>query len=454
MAQGTAGSLEAAKEEFSSIAIEASSAGRITQEELTGILDAIASAKTPDDLNAAFATLNDLIGATGSSAVGAADDLQRLLDLVNELRDAPRDVDEASRRLAEAQRRTLGSFVSETTGPDGQKIQEINKGIDEQTEAGARNADAIRAQVEASERLAEAQALLDPTGQQSTLTLLAQRKALEDLAAQGLISAGELEKLVEIYGLTDQDINATVSVETTEAKTRIAEVQTEFDKVKDDVEEPIAADIQAKINAGDYIAAEAALQELARTREAKIRFTVAASAQSVVIATEKAINLDINGNGVVGMAAGGIVPAGSEVRLPGFGTDTVPTMLTVGEHVMPEHRVSQPGMLPLLEGLRSGVIDPKSIQGFADGGLVTTADAPTWREPVIVDPASPAQQSEMTLDPLLAEIAAQRSEIRALVDAITAVVTRPQAAPVIDVHASDGVLVTAQRRARGVRSGD
>ena len=58
------------------------------------------------------------------------------------------------------------------------------------------------------------------------------------------------------------------------------------------------------------------------------------------------------------------------------------------------------------------------------------------------------------LDPLLAEVAAQRGELRALVDAITAVVTRPQARPIIDVRASSDVLVTAQQRARGARSGD
>lgn len=64
------------------------------------------------------------------------------------------------------------------------------------------------------------------------------------------------------------------------------------------------------------------------------------------------------------------------------------------------------------------------------------------------------ESSSLTLDPLLAEVAAQRGELRALVDAITAVVTRPQARPIIDVRASSDVLVTAQQRARGARSGD
>ena len=126
-----------------------------------------------------------------------------------------------------------------------------------------------------------------------------------------------------------------------------------------------------------------------------------------MIATEKAINMDINGNGVIGRAAGGTVWPGQP--------------FIVGE------KGPELGFFPR----SGGMIDAQTTERLLKG-----------------------ESSSLTLDPLLAEVAAQRGELRALVDAITAVVTRPQARPIIDVRASSDVLVTAQQRARGARSGD
>lgn len=395
LAQGTAASTEAAKEKFTSMAQEAAAAGKITADELAGILEQISNAKTPDELNAAFNDLAALLGVTESQAKAAAEQMQRLIDLIDKLSNSERDADEASRRLAETRDRVMASFAQNGAG------------IDANTEAGRKNADAIQAQIEASERLSEAQALLDPSGQQSTLTLLAQRAALEELAAQGLLTAEELARLIDIYNLTDQDIQATVSADVSQAEASLAEVQAEFNKVKDDLEVPVQTEIQALIDQGKYAEAEARLAQLERDRVATIKVAVATAANSVVIATEKAINMDINGNGVIGRAAGGTVWPGQP--------------FIVGE------KGPELGFFPR----SGGMIDAQTTERLLKG-----------------------ESSSLTLDPLLAEVAAQRGELRALVDAITAVVTRPQARPIIDVRASSDVLVTAQQRARGARSGD
>ena len=395
LAQGTAASTEAAKEKFTSMAQEAAAAGKITADELAGILEQISNAKTPDELNAAFNDLAALLGVTESQAKAAAEQMQRLIDLIDKLSNSERDADEAGRRLAETRDRVMASFAQNGAG------------IDANTEAGRKNADAIQAQIEASERLSEAQALLDPSGQQSTLTLLAQRAALEELAAQGLLTAEELARLIDIYNLTDQDIQATVSADVSQAEASLAEVQAEFNKVKDDLEVPVQTEIQALIDQGKYAEAEARLAQLERDRVVSIKATVTTSANSVVIATEKAINMDINGNGVIGRAAGGTVWPGQP--------------FIVGE------KGPELGFFPR----SGGMIDAQTTERLLKG-----------------------ESSSLTLDPLLAEVAAQRGELRALVDAITAVVTRPQARPIIDVRASSDVLVTAQQRARGARSGD
>ena len=45
-------------------------------------------------------------------------------------------------------------------------------------------------------------------------------------------------------------------------------------------------------------------------------------------------------------------------------------------------------------------------------------------------------------------------EVRTLADALSVVATRPIPRPVVDVHASSDVRVTAETRARAARSGD
>ena len=400
LAQGTAGSTQSAKEKFTSMAQEAAAAGKITADELAGILEQISSAKTPDELNTAFNDLAALLGVTESQAKAAADQMQRLVDMIDKLSNASRDADEGARRLAESRDRVAKAFA------DG------GAGIDANTEAGRRNADAIKAQVEASEKLAETQALLDPTGQQSTRTLLAQRQALQDLANQGLLTAEELQHLIEIYGLTDQDITATVSADTSAAETSLAEVQTEFDKVKANLEVPVQTQVQALIDQGKYAEAEALLAKLERDRVVSIKATITTAVGGVIAEIEKVTGTDINGNGAIGRAAGGPVWPGQ--------------LFKVGE-----------------QGPELGYF-PKAGQ---------IIDAATTERLLGTDPKA-LSGSEMSMAGVEQRIDTLTGEVRTLADALSAVATRPIPRPVVDVHASTGVLVTAQTRARGVRSGD
>jgi len=80
-------------------------------------------------------------------------------------------------------------------------------------------------------------------------------------------------------------------------------------------------------------------------------------------------------------------------------------------------------------------------------------DAATTERLLGTDPKA-LSGSEMSMAGVEQRIDTLTGEVRTLADALSAVATRPIPRPVVDVHASTGVLVTAQTRARGVRSGD
>lgn len=71
-------------------------------------------------------------------------------------------------------------------------------------------------------------------------------------------------------------------------------------------------------------------------------------------------------------AMGGVVTGEHQVRLPGYGTDTVPTMLTVGEGVLSLTGMATLGGQPVLDALNAG--RGMKVQGLARGGVVTGGD--------------------------------------------------------------------------------
>ena len=203
-----------------------------------------------------------------------------------------------------------------------------------------------------------------------------------------------------------------MSADTSAAETSLAEVQTEFDKVKANLEVPVQTQVQALIDQGKYAEAEALLAKLERDRVVSIKATITTAVGGVIAEIEKVTGTDINGNGAIGRAAGGPVWPGQ--------------LFKVGE-----------------QGPELGYF-PKAGQ---------IIDAATTERLLGTDPKA-LSGSEMSMAGVEQRIDTLTGEVRTLADALSAVATRPIPRPVVDVHASTGVLVTAQTRARGVRSGD
>lgn len=258
LAQGSAESIANAKAEFRSLAQEAAADGAITAEQLTTALDAIANADTPEELNAAFNLLNGFLGTTADEARRAANEILGLIDQVQALTGATRDVDEAERRLLDSFQAVLESFG------------EFGPGIDKTTEAGRRNADAIQQSVEAAERLAEAQAQTDLTGESSRRTLQNLADQLLGLRDAGLLTAEEYQQLLDLYGLTPAEIETTVAADTAEATAKVNELR---QKILDlpGVSEPQRSQLLAQLDQGNINAVEATIAFLARQREAIIK---------------------------------------------------------------------------------------------------------------------------------------------------------------------------------------
>lgn len=395
LADGTADSFRNAKAEFTNIAKEAANAGEITSGELERVLTLIREAKTPEELNAAFAVLNDLLGGTASAASEAADQIRRVIDAVNELTNADRNADAASRRLAEAVDRTAAAFAKNGAG------------INEATEAGRANASAIASQVEAAERLAEAQARLDTSGETSRATLQAQADALAGLRDMGFITAEEFQRLIDIYNLTPEAIETRVQLNVAEAEAQIQQVHDRLDEIPGNPEtDPIKAEIRALLNQGDYDAALARLAALERERRVKVRLDLAQMRTDLDAIDRNfpwlgGITAPIRGG--FGLAEGGLIP--------GVGnTDSVPAMLTPGEFVIPKDKVKDFGV-GFFEAIRTG-----KLEGFAKGGLVT--DRIAMAEGGLVEaPTGAASQtrgtdsSEVWLRAMVAELQNLRGDL-------------------------------------------
>ena len=173
-------------------------------------------------------------------------------DQLEALAGVERDVDQATRDYAGSLDRMRASFAK-------------GGGLSAATEEGRANADAISAAVEQAERLAEAQAKVDTTGQTSAQTLLDVTNQLGALYEQGSLTSDEYAHLIDLYGLTPERITTTIEAYTTEAEGQIAALQAEFDAKKAHIEAPIAAEIQTAINQGRYDEARAKLAAIPRT---------------------------------------------------------------------------------------------------------------------------------------------------------------------------------------------
>jgi len=205
-----------------------------------------------DEIARRYPELAGVIDEIGLAAGRSADELQGLRDQLEALAGVERDVDQATRDYAGSLDRMRASFAK-------------GGGLSAATEEGRANADAISAAVEQAERLAEAQAKVDTTGQTSAQTLLDVTNQLGALYEQGSLTSDEYAHLIDLYGLTPERITTTIEAYTTEAEGQIAALQAEFDAKKAHIEAPIAAEIQTAINQGRYDEARAKLAAIPRT---------------------------------------------------------------------------------------------------------------------------------------------------------------------------------------------
>jgi TP901 family phage tail tape measure protein len=347
LAQGSAESIAVAKAEFSSLAQEAAADGAITADQLTLALDAISNAETPEELNAAFNLLNGFLGGTADEARRAANEILGLIDNLQELTGATRDVDEAERRLKDSFNDVLESF--------GQ----FGAGIDSNTEAGRRNADAIQQAVESAEALAEAQAQTDLTGESSRQTLQNLADQLLGLRDAGLLTAEEYQRLLDLYDLTPTDINTTVNAETAEAQAKVNELRQKILGLPG-VSEPTRAFLLAQLDQGNLNQVEATIAFLARQREAIIKIN------PVLPPNSPLQGFPIFNPGGQRRAKGGPVAAGEPYLVGEEGPELiVPSM---DGTVIPNDRTRQ--------------ILAESTGQYADGGLAAAAPRPVLAGPM------------------------------------------------------------------------
>lgn len=292
LAQGSAESIANAKAEFESLAREAAADGAITAKELESVLDALANADTPEELNEAFNLLQGFLGDTADEARRSSNEILGLIDNLQELTGSTRDVDEAQRRLNDSIQGVLES------------VAKNGKGIDANTDAGRRNAEAIQQMVESGEALAKAQAQTDVTGESSRKTLEGLAGQLAGLRDAGYLTAEQYQELLDLYDLTPTDITTTVTADTAEALAKTNELRQAILDLPG-VSEPTRAYLLAQLDQGNINSVEATMAFLARQREAIIRINPVLPENSILQNFPA-----FNPGGVRTRASGGPVRAG------------------------------------------------------------------------------------------------------------------------------------------------
>ena len=343
-------------------------------------MDAISNAETPEELNEAFNLLQGFLGDTADEARRSSNEILGLIDNLQTLTGSTRDVDEAQRRLNDSIQGVLES------------VAKNGKGIDANTDAGRRNAEAIQQMVESGEALAKAQAQTDVTGESSRKTLEGLAGQLAGLRDSGYLTAEEYQELLDLYDLTPTDITTTVTADTAEALAKTNELRQAILDLPG-VSEPTRAYLLAQLDQGNINSVEATMAFLARQREAIIRINPVLPENSILQNFPA-----FNPGGVRTRASGGPVRAGEPYLVGEEGP----------ELIVPE---------------MAGTVIP------ADQTAGLLGDTKT-------------QGGSEFSDAMLAQIAAEmRAQTRLLANVGTNV----------DVRAESGVRVTAKQRARSTR---
>lgn len=392
-AMGTAKNVGIWAEQFKTAAKDVDLTAEAQKNLAAAMDDNLSLSERRDALAALAAAYPELAAATGL-AVGQvtdanrklADETEKAVNALKSLRDEfsqfanlDRDLDQASRDLAASAQRTADSFKQ-------------GAGVSSSSEIGRANADALKAQIDTAEKVAAIQAELDTSGKSATATLQAQADALARLRDEGSLTAVEYEQLIELYDLTPEAIQTTVTADIADAEASIADLRSQIEDVPG-ITDAARAEILAALDEGSRAEAERLLNELSRSRTVRIKMAADAfmAGQSVTFADL----LGIQGK----RAAGGPVGPGKWL---------------VGEEGPEILDVAGSGYVHNAEQARQ-IMSDKSVGGD---------------------------------EFMLAELRSLRGDFASLADAMSILATRPQAAPVVDVHASAGVEVSAETRFR------
>lgn len=145
-----------------------------------------------DDLIRQFPELGEVLNDVGFDADEVAAKMRALLDVVRELAGTELSADQARRAVLDAGDRLSAGFG-----------ESLSLGDDE---AGRRNLANLDALVEATRKYAELQATLDPTGKATGDTLIALRDRIAEIVEQAGGDEGLYQRLLDLYGLTDQEL--------------------------------------------------------------------------------------------------------------------------------------------------------------------------------------------------------------------------------------------------------
>jgi TP901 family phage tail tape measure protein len=214
-----------------------------------------------DELIAKYPELGEAIGEVGTSSEEAAEQVRGLVDALAELAGGQLEVDQAQRSFLDGQQRLLES------------LQQNGLTLDQNTEAGRRNRDALDGAVEAAFALAEAQLATDASGQASTATLIGMAGTLASLQNQGVITEGQYQQLLATYGLTPELITSRIEADTAQAKAEAEDIRQRILNLPGASQQE-KLDIIALVDKGDIATAQAKLNALERTYTASVSVSV------------------------------------------------------------------------------------------------------------------------------------------------------------------------------------
>ena len=201
-------------------------------------------------------------GNLADQTARAIGELRNLANEFGEIAGSAKDVDEAQRRYLDSQQSVIES------------IAKNGAGIDANTEAGRRNADALQKMIEQGQALAEAQSQDGRHRQDVHGDAERDRRGARQHARSRSVDRRGVQEAPRVVRAHPDQIETTVIAQTTGAKNNLTDLQAQFDAMKDQMSEPVRTLVQTLIDQGRYAEAERALNQVAQDRQATVEVTV------------------------------------------------------------------------------------------------------------------------------------------------------------------------------------